>query len=556
MAQALAWRTGPSGGLGTQSSARASWKAAGRWLRFLETLPNAPATPARLTAAHVKAFRERPDSKIAQRDLGDLRLLFEGELVRSQLTEAAWNAFDVRLSGTRQAGGVPGYSDGELARLMAALRSACLVIRRRLRAGEVLLQRHGTEPEALSMDEQALGAVLAKMAASSGPPRPRLHTSELRPYRRAMASHLFLTREDLVPLMMLMAALAHRNGETIKELPVKHRILEGHAVEVTIVKRRRGVRRWYETVTWEIGPQGRELHYPGGMYLLLLELTARSRARCDSPLALCIWADRQNPDVPEHVAPFQKDLRGPDLKLNGWARDRKLWADPAPGKEPVALDLSFNRIKTSMDVRRTKHLGGHLPSAARSNTMQVLFRHYLSGDPVITAWASEVMAEALDDAEQAAIASHQRTLNAAGGALRVVSGPVSAQTLVEAGLDAETAKLAAAGDLDTGWTGCTDHDHHPVTGEECQITFLDCFHCGNCLVTRAHLPRLLELLDALNARRTVLTEDAWWERYGPAWAAIRRDILTKFTPQERAEAELEKSVDTILELVENPWDEP
>jgi hypothetical protein len=76
-----------------------------------------------------------------------------------------------------------------------------------------------------------------------------------------------------------------------------------------------------------------------------------------------------------------------------------------PGQERTALKISFNRIKTSMDVRRTKQLGGHLPSAARSNTMAVLFRNYLSGDPIITAWAAEVMAEALDDAEQAAVAA-------------------------------------------------------------------------------------------------------------------------------------------------------
>lgn len=34
-----------------------------------------------------------------------------------------------------------------------------------------------------------------------------------------------------------------------------------------------------------------------------------------------------------------------------------------------------------MDVRRMKRMGGHLPSAAKPNTMPVLFGDYLSGDP-------------------------------------------------------------------------------------------------------------------------------------------------------------------------------
>ncbi|MEU4949835.1 hypothetical protein [Streptomyces lavendulae] len=556
IAQAMAWRAGPAGGLGTQSSARSTWKTVVRWMRFLAALPKPPTNPAKLRAVHLKAFLHRDDSKIANREVSELQLLFAAQSMQRLLSDAAWDAFSLRLPEKRRKDGVPGYSDGELARLLAALRSASVAIRRRIRAGEELIERSQSEPETLADGERALGRVLAEMAVTGSPPRPYLHTSERRPYRRAMASHLFLTREDLPPLMMLMAALAHRNGETVKELPVKHRVLQGRAVELTIVKSRRGARRWYETVTWEIGPKGRELHYPGGMYLLLLDLTARSRVLCDSPMAISIWSEQDGGHSREHVAPYLQDLRGPDLNLSGWARDRTLLADPAPGQEPMALELSFNRIKTSMDVRRTKRLGGHLPSAARSNTMPVLFRNYLSGDPIITAWSAEVMTEALDDAEEAAVAAHQRTLNAAGGALRIVTGPVSDKALVAAGLDTETATRAMAGELDTGWTGCTDHDHHPLTGEECRITFLDCFHCGNCLITRTHLPRLLELLDALNSRRRVLSDDDWWERYGAAWAAIRRDILTKFTPEERAAAEQEKTADTILELVENPWDQP
>ncbi|MFG3532234.1 hypothetical protein ACGF8B_36710 [Streptomyces sp. NPDC047917] len=145
---------------------------------------------------------------------------------------------------------------------------------------------------------------------------------------------------------------------------------------------------------------------------------------------------------------------------------------------------------------------------------------------------------------------------AAGGGPRVLPGPGDADTLTEGGLDADTARQTAEGSLDTGWTACADHDRHPLTRQPCQITFLDCFHCGNCLVTRDHLPRLLGLLDALAQRRQELSDEVWWQRYGPAWVAIRQDILVKFTPAKLQQARTEQPQDALLDLVENPWELP
>ena len=51
------------------------------------------------------------------------------------------------------------------------------------------------------------------------------------------------------------------------------------------------------------------------------------------------------------------------------------------------LKLDMNRLRTSVEVRRTRQMGGHLPSAARTNTMQTLWSSYLRGDPAVTEWA-------------------------------------------------------------------------------------------------------------------------------------------------------------------------
>jgi len=588
LAAAFAERTGPGGGLRTAEAAGTGWGALGRLVRFLAALPDSPARPGQLTREHLQAFhdqRARTAPLTALRDLAEARMLLTGPALGEQVPAEVVDYLQRRLPAPRPAppsrpdAGVPqpgsnvrlttGYSDGELARLLAALRSDAATIRDRIRAGEDLLRRYQDSPLTVAEDDQILGGMLEQMAATGQVPAPPgARPGLVTPERQQLAGRLFLTLRDLPPLMLLAATLTERNGETIKELPARHRLLEGRAVELVIVKRRRGARRWFETVTWEVGPPGRELHTPGGFYLLMLELTARSRQWCGSPLLWCVWRNghaARTGAADDHLAPFEPSLRGTPILPTAWAanRPRPLLADPPPGPAgtgnpapAVPLQVSFNRIKTSMEVRRTKRLGGHLPSAVKSNTMPVLFRNYLSGDPVIISWAEEVLGEALIDAEQAARQAHERAMRLAGGGPVVVPGPVGPAALEEAGLDPATACQAVGGELDTGWTACTGHDRNPLTGQECQVSFLDCFHCGNCLITRDHLPRLLGLADALDQRRRQLGEDAWWRRYGPAWAAVRHDILAKFTPAELRQAQADKSQDALLDLVENPWELP
>jgi hypothetical protein len=48
----------------------------------------------------------------------------------------------------------------------------------------------------------------------------------------------------------------------------------------------------------------------------------------------------------------------------------------------------------------------------------------------------------------------------------------------------------------------------------------------------------------------------WWRRYGPVWAAIRGDVLPKFTPAELSSASATKPAEALLELAEDPWEHP
>jgi hypothetical protein len=582
LAEAFALRTGYEGGARTLSSARHGWESIGRWSRWLASLDEPPAIAAQCTRAHVDAFHARAEAtgSTRQTDQRELGMLTRHDRVRAQLPAEVWDALQRRITQLPVTG-QGGYSDGEWTRLVAAARSDTARIARRVRAGEELLSRFRQAPATLSDLERSRGRVLAHLAdTGEALPDPEIKGPRS---RAATASQLGLTRGDLVTMLILMAAMTERNGETLKELPAAHRVLEDRAVELVVVKRRRGTNAWFETVTWEIGPPGRKLHTPGGVYLLLLELTARSRAFCGSTAAICCWRNGRSLDVSavdEHYAPFQRDLRGGSLRLPDWAklRPRPVLADPEPAKhdpqstgpaaEPVRrpLHVTFNRIKTSADVRRTKQMGGHLPSSAKSNTAQVLFTHYLRPDATTREWAEGVLQEALKDAEQsalraheeAALGAHETAKQARGGGARVISGPTAPADLEKAGLPPDTAAALNGGDLDTAWTACGDFDHHPATDLPCSDSFLDCFHCGNCLVTRDHLPHLLALLDALVLRYQRMDQEHWWQRYGPAWAALRRDILVKFDPAEVAEARNQPLPlpDALLDLVEAPWEQP
>ena len=88
-----------------------------------------------------------------------------------------------------------------------------------------------------------------------------------------------MDRHTIKPTTVRLEPQDKQAIETIKELPAEHRVLEDRAVELRPTKRRRGATRWYDTVTWEIGPSGKELHTPGGIYLLLHRLTRGDRAR-------------------------------------------------------------------------------------------------------------------------------------------------------------------------------------------------------------------------------------------------------------------------------------
>jgi hypothetical protein len=133
----------------------------------------------------------------------------------------------------------------------------------------------------------------------------------------------------------------------------------------------------------------RRLHTPGGFYLLLCRLTESRRAFSGSATVWSVWRNGRRAGTAgtaaEHWDPFSATLRT-ELGLCDWAGRHDLRGD-----DGRRLKLDMNRLRTSVEVRRTRQMGGHLPSAARTNTMQTLWSSYLCGDPAVTEWAEDVL---------------------------------------------------------------------------------------------------------------------------------------------------------------------
>jgi len=257
--------------------------------------------------------------------------------------------------------------------------------------------------------------------------------------------------------------------------------------------------------------------------LLVHELTRRSRSFSGTTSLWSIWTGRSG--VNGHTAPFGGRLtRG--LDLSRWAAAEGLTADVPDGSEPAPLVLRLDRLKTTAETRRAKATGGHLPSTATTNTMDVSYLHYLRNDPVIRAWAEDIIDAALADAEDNARSFQIRVL---GPQIRDRFRADPETAARDLGTTAARLGQALAGTLDTLAASCLDIDHSPFSSGRCTASFLTCLHCPNALVLERHLPMLCALLDRLQEALGQMTVPDWCRVHGFTWLIITRLILPEFS---------------------------
>lgn len=551
-AESWDFKAGANGSWRTAATARGYWGTWRDFINFLSQLIDPPKSPDRLTLDHMQKYlADRKTKSILQYAYKDLHRV--GVILACSPMDSLVNSEVREFCGVRNPGMAPepmtGYSDLELMQIIKAARTDVAAIRDRQDYSQALISKYESDRDRLNEQEKSSALRLLEIqktgTLSIGKNAERV----------ALMSNIYVTRPDMVPLLALLVSVTGLNVETVKELPAEHQLFEGRAVQLSLTKRRRGIGSWKDSVTWEIGSPSRALHTPGGLYLLVHRLMAASRQICSTDSLWAIW---RLPTGGEngHISPFSRKL-SISLTAPRWIESNGIVADhpyvddrdsadpdsypagkPISRQVPVALiqgpqqllNFSFNRLKTSVEVRRTKSLGGHLPSVARTNSVGVLYSNYLKDDPVIREWAGEIISDALSDAEALSL----------DGEPKVGEPPKGEQ---------ESTPISGS------WSSCKNPEKHPSTDRECEASLLDCFSCANCVVTEHHLPHILALKRDMDSRRQIVGELEWERRYATASNIIQRDILPTFTP-EQVLASSGTNISSQLDDLVYPWERP
>ncbi|MFD3883996.1 hypothetical protein [Streptomyces microflavus] len=220
------------------------------------------------------------------------------------------------------------YSRDEYTALLNTARKDVGQIRDRIATSEKLLDAFRADPGALSDSDRTTGAVLDEMDRTGRPPADRSD-------RPGTARMLFLAASDLAPLLVLASALTGLRAKTLHALPIGHESVGG-----TVVLRVPGDREpGNGLVRWPTSTgASRPLHEAGDFYLLLHQLTARSRRFSDSDTLWSVWAPAGHTRPAPRAVPALMDL---------WVRTHRLTADDG---QPLAV--LPNRLRATVRARR------------------------------------------------------------------------------------------------------------------------------------------------------------------------------------------------------------
>ena len=307
LAAAFERRTAPGAGLTSLESFDKPYFAAAQFTRYLATLPWPPARVADLAPAHLDGFYEsRSELQSSVTELGALKRL----LSRAEGLTGAM-AGKVREAGPPCRRGEPrhSYSRDELRRIAEAARSDLRAAASRIRAcREELRQVRSAELGPGGDRRLARRYELLDWADrfADVPRTPPVRTGRTAGQRfllpwvhehgsvSEVVSWLHLTGDEAAAGAILLAALTGQNPTVILKVPAVHHRADGYAgaagtAIVGLNKRRRGPRAHMSLALSEIPdwisipgnpgdvPARDMLHTPFGVYLLLHELTARSR---------------------------------------------------------------------------------------------------------------------------------------------------------------------------------------------------------------------------------------------------------------------------------------
>ncbi|MDF2496342.1 hypothetical protein [Sphingomonas sp.] len=189
-------------------------------------------------------------------------------------------------------------------------------------------------------------------------------------------------------------------------------------------------------------------------------------------------------------------------------------------------ELKIDRTKFRVTYKTAKNVEsrGMLPLVADDNTPAVRARHYDGSERM-----KPVYEQAIEDAALEALAYAQQ-------GPKVIDLPNDADDeAISAASDklevsVEQIKAALTGKTDVWLSSCRDFYNSPFdpSGKPCSKAFFKCLGCGNALVTRRNLPRVIRFLGHIEEKRGEMSDLDWQLKFSKTHEAILTEILPTF----------------------------
>lgn len=529
----------PAGRVRTLSSAINLWSDLRVVLGSLAKLPNPPDRPEALTRAQLASVISELQLRCASQTVYGYMSGFRTAAMVEPLASAFSQEVQTFLERPvyRKKPNLEGYSQREFNIIRRTVVAHVAQLTSRIRASEALIASEKPADRKSGEDWE----MLTSMAATGIVPAHA--TSVFTRYQERMkrAGLLFVTIRDMPYLLALLMISSGRNLETIKEFRAEHEVVEGKALRLATTKRRQGQGKWDTEVLWEIGKPEQELQTAGGSYLLVHELTARSRGFAKMDGLWGVWRDSKpgvaRGHIGEHRALFIRSLGEISPELTKVASI--MLADPTSGVVPLSeegdpLRLTFQRLRKTVEGLRLRKSGGHLKSTAMTNTPEVLYASYMRSDPSTREWGEKVVSSAIEQAMKETVHPSKPTTK------------FPSQIPVRANDDDEPSW--------TPWTACESSGMLSDLTTVCPEGVLTCFQCPNARVTPEQLPGVLHLAKELSEERGLLPQADWELAYEVVWTAIVRDILPAFSEEQVSIARIEAAnLPDVLPIIRRPW---
>jgi hypothetical protein len=545
---AFAARTAPGAGLTSLASVESSYHAVTHFDRYLAGLAWPPNQPAQVTPGHYDGFCASRNIKNAGRELADLKNV----LVR---VEGISDALAGRMAGPLPKRRPPtlkmSYSQAEFKRIATAARTDLRAAARRIRGNRDLLGRfragelHPHDDTILAQHLELLDWVdrfgdVPRTMRSQG--RARCPDWVYRHGTvREVVSWLHLTQAEAAAGAALLAVMTGHNPKAVIDTPAAHHRADGdrEGAGMAIVdmrKLRRGHRAYMslalaEVPDWISIPDKPEpisardeLHAPFGLYALLHELTARSRA-LQGGNRLLIGYCLKGGTVGRGLRPLSRKQY--PVAVADLGRSHKLMADaPDADGNPVPLHVELSRLRLTYIELHQKPVAHTEVTAAT---------HYLARNRGNITQYRRVVADTLNSEAAKARARGSLTTMAAREVERARSDPEA--VAAEYDLDPVILKRMLAGELDTIMASCINNTGgpHAPPGHPCTASFMLCLDCECARALPRHLPAQVLVHDALTQGREQINALQWAQRFALPHAQLT-DLLSQHDQADLADA--------------------